>query len=275
MSVHQAIRVNGWDDVNISLIPTDAAVIFYYADGTYQEHLTALQAHAPKAHLVPIVVRAGDTVAKAKRLYLDDEPGDATNDEVVAWWHLAKEAGVEVPGVYTSVSNGEAMCGELERAGLVYGKDFTWWSAHYTGVPHLCSPACGFGVTRTAHNTQYADNALGRSLDADLCTDWGVGLTPPAVNLPHYDWYSNVVQSFLGGRSERECAAQYDELRAKYASNDPLLHELRDLCSQCGVNVRVAIENDLVNGKQDPGLFHRGWRETMLDKRANGQKVVS
>jgi hypothetical protein len=178
------VRINGWDDVDISLIPTAAAVIFYYADGTYVEREATLKSRAPDAVLVPIAVRAGFVVPKARRLYLDDEPGDADDEEIVGWYHEAKDVAVELPGIYSSIANGQAVVNIMTAAGFVYGVDYLFWSAHYTSVPHLCNPSCGFGFKEVAHNTQYEDNAFGKNLDADECTDLGVGIAavlPPGL----------------------------------------------------------------------------------------------
>lgn len=178
MTTMPGSRLSGFDDVTIPLLDPAAQVVLYYADGRYVQQAAALRARCPRAILVPISVSAGFVVPRARRLYLDDEPGDANDSQVLGWYDDAKRAGVQVPGVYTSISNAESVCNILEHAGKTYGVDFALHSAHYTGVPHLCSPSCGFGFTRTAHNTQWTDRAEGRSLDADLCTPFGVGISP-------------------------------------------------------------------------------------------------
>ena len=182
-TVHATTLLRGFDDVTISLLDPGAAVVFYYADGNYAEQEAAIRRQCPHAILVPISIDAGFVVPRSKRLFLDMEPTLATIGEFGGWHRLAKSHGVELPGGYCSVSSGEEFINAAEGAGLRYGVDFLWWSAHYTDVPHLCSPACGFGVTHVAHDTQWTDRAEGKSLDGDLCTPLGVGLDPKPA--PH------------------------------------------------------------------------------------------
>lgn len=277
MTVLPATRLRGNDDVNISLLEPNAQVVFYYGDGTYVETQASIRKQCPHAELVPIAVRASFIVPKAKRLYLDDEPGDADNSELVGWYHMAKVAGVEIPGDYTSVANVMAVIRIMEAAGLKYGIEFLIWSAHYTGIPHLCGPQCGFGLDRTVHNTQWTDRLDGRSLDGDLCTALGVGIDTTPVDPNHYPRYDQRPRDFLQGRTEQHVAMAYDAQRAKITHHEPnggSLHLLRDECSQCSARIEHEIVSDLIHGKQDPSLFWRGWRKSMLDRRAAGQKVT-
>lgn len=158
-------RFEMFDDVNLSLIPVDAKAVAGYVDGKWPTY-SQLAAKFPHArYRVSIAVFAKDDAS-----VLDVEPGDATVEEAVAWIRRQHQRGVDRPAVYTSVSSGNKLVSVLSQAGLVYGKDYLWWSAHYTYKPHLCGPACGFALTHTAHATQWTDKASGKSLDESVCS---------------------------------------------------------------------------------------------------------
>lgn len=63
---------------------------------------------------------------------------------------------------YCSISNAENLIN-------TYGRPRKLWTAHYTAVPHICSPACGFGFTGTADGTQWTDH--GGAWDESLIRD--------------------------------------------------------------------------------------------------------
>ena len=160
-----------YDDTNVSLIPRTARAAAGYVDGRWQTYLK-LKIRCPLAKLVAIAVFPHDDAD-----VLDVEPGDATNAQAPAWVkrQLARRrAGVKyatrLPVVYTSASNGPALIAVLTKAGLKYGVDYLWWSAHYDpkwGV-HLCHPGCYPGVDHVAHATQYTDHADNKNLDESI-----------------------------------------------------------------------------------------------------------
>jgi hypothetical protein len=69
----------GYDDVNLSLIPSDAEYVFYYVDGDYKETST-VSAKFPKARLIGIAVDSADAAD-----VLDVETGDASIADVFYW----------------------------------------------------------------------------------------------------------------------------------------------------------------------------------------------
>jgi hypothetical protein len=90
---------------------------------------------------------------------------------------------VHRPVVYFSVANWGAVMESLHAAGLE-PSHVRIWTAHYTGVPHLCSSACEPGVTGTADATQWASSGppstlpheyAGRNIDVSETTHtfWG------------------------------------------------------------------------------------------------------
>ena len=67
---------------------------------------------------------------------------------------------------------------ELDRAGIRWrprnpaggvfrAPQVAFWTAHYTGRPHLCGPECGFGMPVRAAATQWRTSA---TLDESLCS---------------------------------------------------------------------------------------------------------
>ena len=147
-----------FDDIDLSLIPKDAPAVAGYVGGRWPT-FSRLRSMFPSAKRVSIAVSASEDAD-----ILDIEAGDATNAEAASWFIRQRKQGAKRPGFYTSVSNVPALMGVLARAGVGRG-DFRLWTAHYTGVPHLCSSRCYYGMPTTADATQYTDHALGRSLD--------------------------------------------------------------------------------------------------------------
>lgn len=154
-----------YDDVTVSLIPLSAEAVAGYVDGKWPTFKT-LKAKFPKAkYLVSVAVFAQDNAD-----VLDVEPGDALPTQAATWVRRQHALGKKRPIVYTSASHGQALINLLDQAGLRYGVDYLWWSAHYTYKPHLCGPQCGFGLKAIAHATQWTDKAGGKSLDESLCS---------------------------------------------------------------------------------------------------------
>lgn len=143
-----------FDDVTISLIPSNAAAVAGYVNGTYAD-MTALKARFPNAHILDIAVSAS-----ADATCLDIESGDATNSQAADWVKRQKSRGLAKPVLYTSAGNSQALIDTLASAGIPRS-DYVLWSAHYTGSAHICGND-GYPV---ADGTQFTDTAMGRSLD--------------------------------------------------------------------------------------------------------------
>lgn len=150
-----------FDSINVKEIPGGAAASAGYVDGRWP---TFPQLRTP--HRLSIAVFARDDAD-----CLDVENGDSTVGEAGAWVKRQQARGVRLPVVYTSVSQARALLAALAAEG-VQRSDIRLWTAHYTFVPHICSPACGFGFTGKADGTQYTDHAFGRNLDASLVADY-------------------------------------------------------------------------------------------------------
>ena len=165
------VRVYMYDDINIDLIPRTARYVAGYVDGRWQTYLK-LKLRCPLAKVMSIAVFPSDDAD-----CLDVEPGDATNAQAPAWvkrQRARRNAGAKsvtrLPVLYTSAANGEALIASCSKAGLVYGSDYLWWSAHYDprlGL-HVCNPTCYRGLQHTAHATQFTDHANNVSLDESV-----------------------------------------------------------------------------------------------------------
>lgn len=164
-------KVYMYDDVNLLLVPRSAKVVAGYVDGGFLTWLK-LRLMFPLAKRVSIAVFPKDNAD-----VLDVEPRDASNAQAPAWVKRQRarrktghKSATRLPVLYTSAANGEALAAVCNKAGLSYGVDYLWWSAHYDPAKgeHLCGPGCGFGLTRTAHATQFTDHAGGKSLDESV-----------------------------------------------------------------------------------------------------------
>lgn len=152
-----------FDDTNPSLDPAGAFAYAGYVDGGFA-NFAALQKKFPTAHLLSI------TVFGNKADCYDIEPGDGTNAQVYDWFKAMQADGVWRPCVYTSASNMKAMQETMAANGFARSS-YRMWSAHYTGVPHFCSPTtCGYGLDQ-ADATQFTNRALGKSLDESIVAD--------------------------------------------------------------------------------------------------------
>jgi hypothetical protein len=52
---------------------------------------------------------------------------------------------------YCAISNAQTLID-------TYGRPPKLWTAHYTGIAHICDPGCGYGFTGTADGTQWTDH---------------------------------------------------------------------------------------------------------------------
>lgn len=114
---------------------------------------------------------------------LDDEPGDATNAQAPGWWRAQRARGLDIPVIYTSASNAQALVNTMAAAGIP--RNAYWlWTAHYNFRSHICGPGCGFGLKTTADGTQWTDRAPGGNDESTVSTAfllWITSHTPGAV----------------------------------------------------------------------------------------------
>jgi hypothetical protein len=68
----------------------------------------------------------------------------------------------------------QTLVNTLDASGLLHGRDYKVWSAHWTGKQHLCSSACTPGLKIKSDATQYRTNyqdPLGRNIDTSYCSE--------------------------------------------------------------------------------------------------------
>lgn len=161
--VPSPLRIEMYDDINVSLIPIHAEAVAGYVDGKWPTYKKLVKQFPHAQHIVSIAVFSSDDAE-----VLDIEPGDATIAQAATWIRRQHARGEKRPAVYTSVAQAEKLIHALDGAGFKFGTDYVLWTAHYSGKPHLCGPSCGFGFTHVAHATQWTDHAGGVNLDESL-----------------------------------------------------------------------------------------------------------
>ena len=152
-----------YDSVTVSQIPANAEAVAGYVGGMWPT-FPSLKLEFPHAHKLSIAVNALEDAE-----CLDVERGDASPDQAASWVHRQIKRGVKRPVVYTSVSEAPLLLRALARGGISRDQ-IRLWTAHYTFVPHFCTSKCWSGFSGTADATQYSDHALGRTLDASICS---------------------------------------------------------------------------------------------------------
>jgi hypothetical protein len=152
-----------YDAIAVGNIPQNATAAAGYVDGMWPT-LLELKARLPHAHVLSIAVFAADDAD-----CLDVEQGDATPAEAPGWVLRQQDRGAYRPAVYTSVSNVPAVLSALGAAGIPRS-GVRIWSAHYTGITHICGPStCAYpGLTINCDATQFTDVSHGLPLDASL-----------------------------------------------------------------------------------------------------------
>lgn len=167
-------RITMYDDINVALIPGDAQAVAGYIGGHWPTYPKVVAGWPYAKHLSIAVSTIYDADC------LDVEPGDATIAVAPGWVRrqlkqrkAGKAYNTTLPVLYTSASWGEKLIAACTAAGLRYGQDYLWWSAHYAPglTEHICGPrGCRYpGLKHTAHATQFTDKSHGRSLDESIC----------------------------------------------------------------------------------------------------------
>lgn len=152
-----------------------------YGNGKFA-NFTAAKAEFPHHHVLEIDV-SGQGIGNAG----DFEAGDMNPAHAGSWAKGRRAAGIRRPVLYFSVSNWETVMHSLRDAGLARG-EVRIWTAHYTGRAHLCSSACGFGVSGTADATQWGSSDspgtlkapfAGRNIDVSMTSERFFEDAPP------------------------------------------------------------------------------------------------
>lgn len=115
-----------YDAVTLSNVPSGAAMVACYADGTYQNEAEA-RSRFPHAVIVTIAVRASFNGGQV----LDVETGDASPDEAPGWVVMRRAAGAD-PTVYCNTSTWPAVKAAFAAAGVAPPH---YWVAQYDNNP--------------------------------------------------------------------------------------------------------------------------------------------
>lgn len=143
-----------YDSVDVSTVPANPPAVAGYVGGNWPTY-NPLVAKFPNAKHLSIAVNSGEDAD-----CLDVENGDATPANVPDWFFRQVKRGVARPVIYCSLSVVPDVERELHRHGVARS-GYRLWTAHYTYQPH---------IDEGADATQYTDVALGRNLDASLCS---------------------------------------------------------------------------------------------------------
>jgi hypothetical protein len=162
-----------YDSVTLEAIPANAQAVAGYVGGKYETYGEVVKKW-PHAHHLSIAVNATEDAE-----CLDVENGDATPGQAAEWFkHHARRA---KPVFYASLSVVPELEAALKTGGFERDQ-YLVWSAHYTGIPHICGPS--EGLPTAADATQWTDKALGRNLDESLCTDGFFAVAPAGPKVP-------------------------------------------------------------------------------------------
>ncbi len=176
------------DDPRRTFAGLTVEAVAAYGNGKYANYRVAKVEfpHVPVLEIDVLGRSIGDTG--------DFEAGDMPYSEAGSWAKGRIYAGVRRPVVYFSVSNWQAIMRSLRAAGLARS-DVRTWTAHYTGKPHLCSSACGFGVTGVADATQWGSSDApgtlpphyaGRNMDVSMTDAHFFGSAPTPAPAPPF-----------------------------------------------------------------------------------------
>jgi hypothetical protein len=211
-----------YDSVNVNADPATAKLIACYDDGTYA-NVTAALKRFPTARILTI-----DVTGRGKAQALDIENGDATFAELDGWLaqYAVKEVVFSLPVAYASLDPWKTNFPASHPKGCLA------WTAHYTGVPHVCGLPCG--LAWQADMTQYTtgngtyDTSL---VNAPLYT----APAPPPPPLPSkpvsgvqsgWSWCSKCQGLFYGPNVARtSCPAGGPHIRGTWDYSISFVHD--------------------------------------------------
>jgi len=148
------------DTVTPGDLPSHPNAIAGYVDGRWPS-FDAMHALMPSIPCLSIA-----TSALSRAMVLDVEAGDASFMEAAAWLGLMHGFGMARPVLYTSASRIDSGVKYLASLGI-HRDRYRVWSAHWTGIPHICGPACGVRGERPGA-TQYRGAAAGQHYDRSV-----------------------------------------------------------------------------------------------------------
>lgn len=161
-----------FDSVDVSQLPSGPYSYAGYVNGHWPTY-AAVKAKFPNASVLSIAVSAN-----ADAECLDVERGDAVNADAPGWVKRQQGGGIQLPTLYTSVSNMDALLHVLIQSGISRNS-VSLWSAHYGSGEHICGPGTCRLTSTLMDGTQWNNRAMGRNLDQS--TFFGRPVTPDKV----------------------------------------------------------------------------------------------
>lgn len=252
-----------YDSIQVSAIPADAKAVAGYVGGSWPD-FSPLVKRFPTALHKSVAVNSGEDAD-----ILDVETGDASPSQAPAWVNRQLSRGLKLPGIYANASTMTAVQTALNAAKIAR-TNYVLWVASWNNTADVPT---GF----EAH--QFIDHGPnGENIDISACDPsfWHTAPSPPAVNPPHYDWFSTgPFPSQWGDLDERGVVESYDGAR-----KHPLIYKLFLLTLEAKLlflanRVRFeAVSQPNADGTPSNGVDHRGWRYQGLIHRSQGQRFV-
>ena len=149
-----------FDSVDTSLLPAGYSY-GAYVNGIFANY-DAIKTRFPGADILSITVNSAGNAD-----CLDIENGDATPEEAAAWVTRQISLGVTRPCLYADASTMIQVISAMNAAGVARST-LRLWSAHYTGVAHICGPSSCRALPESADATQWTNTARGLNLDESL-----------------------------------------------------------------------------------------------------------
>jgi hypothetical protein len=263
-----------FDSTNVAAIPPTAQAVAGYVDGSALTYWSVV-ARCPAAMHLSIA-----TAAEVDAECLDLEAGNLA--QAPEWVQRQQARGISRPVVYAAVAAVPVLLNLLHSNGIEQSA-VRVWTAHYTEVPHLCTPACGFGLASAVDATQWTDRALGESLNESLCSDAFFGPPPPPRDPYQYDRYPvgpfpyRDSEGVIVKLDERAVVQEYDHLRIHAKMNTERLQELHPLLRFLRKRVWYAANYNLqTHTKLEQPTWnacYRRWRWEMLLARCRGEVI--
>ena len=123
------------DSINTVALPEGMDAYAGYVNGAWPTYPQIVE-RFPKALHLSIAVNA-----TARADCLDVERGDATPGDIPGWMAGWQPGNTRLPVLYCSA----AAAGDVIDAARATRGSYLLWTAHYTGVEHICGPGtCGF-----------------------------------------------------------------------------------------------------------------------------------
>ena len=257
--------VSMYDTITLDTVPSNPQVLAGYTSGYWPTYQPLVNRY-PKAKVKSIAI-----AARYHAMCLDVEPGDATPDQVVAWFYADRKAGFSKPCIYSSYYYWRDQISPLLAKAHIPRSAYWAWDADYTYYAHI-----DYGFD----GTQWTDHYNNKNLDASTITyAFSELIAPKPQPKPapkpkpvnhHYAYFST---STFEGINELDTVKAYDRARLHPKKNAKQLKSLERKLSYLGGRVYYVSNHPQVHGKPSWSKYHRGFRFQQLEARAHGKQI--